>query len=234
MAIDLRIFVAAAALLASVSLARGESDCILDRCADRQPQPSLPSSVAPGNFDFFVLAFSWSPSFCERTHRSGGEQCAPGADRGLVLHGLWPQYEHGFPQECGSGAAPSRLALERARGVYPEQGLARYEWRKHGACTGLSPGDYFDAAARAKAMVATPPELASVSQDETLGASEIERAFLAANPRLRPGMLSVVCRGGALQEVRGCLSKDLRDFHPCPELARRSCRDRAIRIPAPR
>ncbi|MFY9655251.1 MAG: ribonuclease T2 [Methylocystis sp.] len=234
MAINLRIFVAAAALLAGGAPARAESDCILDRCADRQPSQSLPSAVAPANFDFYVLAFSWSPSFCERSHRSGGEQCAPGADRGFVLHGLWPQYEHGFPQDCGFGAPPSRLALARARGVYPEEGLARYEWRKHGACTGLSPGDYFDSAARAKGMVATPQELASVAQDKTLGASEIERAFLAANPRLRPGMLSVVCGGGALQEVRICLSKDLRDFRPCPELARRSCRDRAVRIPAPR
>jgi ribonuclease T2 len=232
MAIDLRIFIAAAALLTGVAPAIAESECILDRCADQQPTLGRPSSVAPANFDFYVLALSWSPSFCE-AHRDGSRQCAPGANRGFVLHGLWPQYEHGFPQNCSFGSTPSRLALERAREVYPEEGLARYEWRKHGACTGLPPGDYFDAAARAKGMVATPPELASLSRDETLGGSEIERAFLKANPRLRPGMLSVVCEGGALQEVRVCLSKDLRDFRACPELARRSCRARAIRLPAP-
>ena len=224
---------ATVALFSSLAPAFAESDCLLDRCVDRQPSPGPPSAVAPANFDFYVLALSWSPSFCE-THPRGGEQCAPGADRGFVLHGLWPQYEHGFPQNCSFGAAPSRLALERARGVYPEEGLARYEWRKHGACTGFSPGDYFDAAARAKALVATPAGLASLSRDATLGGGEIVRAFVEANPRLRPGMLSVVCEGGALQEVRVCLAKDLREFRACPELARRSCRARAIRVPAPR
>ena len=224
---------AAVALFSSLAPAFAESDCILDRCADQQPSPSRPAAVAPANFDFFVLALSWSPSYWEM-HRSGGAQCAPGADRGFVLHGLWPQYEHGFPQDCGFGAAPSRVALERARDVYPEVGLARYEWRKHGACTGLSPGDYFDAAARAKAMVATPQGRASLSRGARLGGSEIERAFLEANPRLRPGMLSVLCGGGALQEVRVCLAKDLREFRTCPELARRSCRARAIRVPASR
>jgi ribonuclease T2 len=224
---------AAVALFSFLSPAFAASDCILDRCADQQPSPGRPSAVAPADFDFYVLALSWSPSYCE-THRGGGVQCAPGGDRGFVLHGLWPQYEHGFPQHCGFGAPPSRLALEHARDVYPEQGLARYEWRKHGACTGLSAVDYFDAAARAKAMVATPQGLGSPSRDAALGVSEIERAFLEANPRLRPGMLSVVCESGALQEVRVCVAKDLREFRACPELARRSCRARAIRIPASR
>ena len=233
MAFNLRFFLAAVVLLAGVAPALSQRDCILDRCADQKPSPARTSAVAPANFDFYVLALSWSPSYCE-AHAGGGEQCAPGADRGFVLHGLWPQYERGFPQNCGFGAAPSRPALDRARGVYPEEGLARYEWRKHGACTGLSPGDYFDAAARAKALVAAPQRLNALSRDATLGGNEIERAFLEANPRLRPGMLSVVCDGGALQEVRVCLTKDLREFHACPELSRRSCRARAIRVPAPR
>ncbi len=228
------VFSAALALIGHFALpAFAQGDCILDRCADQQPSPGRPSAVAPAGFDFYVLALSWSPSFCE-THRGGGKQCGRGgAERGFVLHGLWPQYERGFPQDCRAEQALSRPALERARGVYPEEGLARYEWRKHGACTGLSAVDYFDAAARAKAMVATPQALASLSRDQTLGGSEIERAFLEGNPRLRPGMLSVVCDHGALQEVRVCVAKDLREFHACPELARRGCRDRAIRVPAP-
>jgi len=215
-------------------------DCILDKCQDKAPPvaapaqrpPPTPSGVASGNFDFYVLALSWSPGFCESATRSG-TQCEPGANLGFVVHGLWPQYERGFPSNCGGAQFPSSLALERAKGVYPDLGLARYEWRKHGTCTGRSPGDYFDDVARAKAAVATPQDLNKLTSDRTLDSAEVERAFLEANPRLRPGMLSVGCERGVLQEVRICLSKDLREFRACPEVARRGCHARQIRVPAP-
>src|SRR5215204_2400389 len=57
-----------------------------------------------GEFDFYVLALSWSPSFCEAAaERSAGR--APAAQCGerpysFVVHGLWPQYEKGFPEYC--------------------------------------------------------------------------------------------------------------------------------------
>src|SRR5215207_9600765 len=57
----------------------------------------------PGQFDFYVLALSWSPSFCQDTEergRNGGEQCATARPYSFVVHGLWPQYERGFPQSC--------------------------------------------------------------------------------------------------------------------------------------
>ena len=43
--------------------------CILDRCADKQDAPlkrndARVGRIAPGDFDFFVLALSWSPGFC--------------------------------------------------------------------------------------------------------------------------------------------------------------------------
>ena len=141
--------------------------------------------------------------------------------------------ERGFPSNCGYAPAPSRLALDRARGVYPDEGLARYEWRKHGTCTGLSPGDYFDSAGRAKASVAIPAIFANIKADQVFASVDIERAFIEANPRLRPGMLAVGCQGGVLEEVRICMSKDLRDFRPCPEVTRRGCRSREVRVPAP-
>ena len=37
------------------------------------------SSGQPGKFDFYVLALSWSPSFCQDTEergRDGGQQCS--------------------------------------------------------------------------------------------------------------------------------------------------------------
>ena len=228
-----------AALCTAAPAARAD-DCILDRCADKAPPaPSAAPAPAPrvgpmakGDFDFYVLALSWSAGFCELSG-GGKSQCEPGSNLGFVVHGLWPQYEHGFPSNCGFAAAPSRMALDRARGVYPDEGLARYEWRKHGSCTGLSPGDYFDSAARAKASVVIPPSFVKPASDQNLATMDIERAFLGANPRLRPGMISVGCQRGVLEEVRICLTKDLRDFRACPEVARRGCRAREIRVPAP-
>jgi ribonuclease T2 len=233
-----------AMLLCLAAQAARADDCILDRCADKAaPAPSAAPSAAPaspsrvgpmanGDFDFYVLALSWSAGFCELSG-GGKSQCEPGSNLGFVVHGLWPQYEHGYPSNCGYAPAPSRMALDRAKGVYPDEGLARYEWRKHGSCTGLSPGDYFDSVARARASVVIPESFVKLPSDENLATMDIERAFLDANARLRPGMLSVGCQRGVLEEVRICLTKDLRDFRACPEVARRGCRSREIRVPAP-
>ncbi len=58
----------------------------------------------PGEFDFYVLSLSWSPSFCEEASERGNSgrseaQCG-GRPFSSVVHGLWPQYEHGFPEYC--------------------------------------------------------------------------------------------------------------------------------------
>jgi ribonuclease T2 len=46
-------------------------------------------------------------------------------------------------------------------------------------------------------------------------------------------MMGIACRSGVLEEVRICFSKDLREFHTCPEVSRGSCRTRELRVPAP-
>ncbi|WP_084570415.1 ribonuclease T2 [Methylosinus sp. PW1] len=195
---------------------------------------SAPEARSGGGFDFYVLTLSWSPAFCE----SGGgreyrAQCEPGLGKGFVTHGLWPQYEHGFPSECDGAATPSRMALEHVAGVYPDEGLARHEWRKHGRCSGKSPTDYFVDVRRATESVTIPALLERPRQAQSFAPLDIQRAFIAANPRLRPGMLAVTCRKGALQDVRICFSRDLREFRPCPEIARGACRAGEISVPAP-
>jgi ribonuclease T2 len=47
-------------------------------------------------------------------------------------------------------------------------------------------------------------------------------------------MMGVDCRGEVLQEVRVCMSRDLRGFVPCGEVDRRGCRARSITILPPR
>ena len=204
------------------------------------PAPATPtqgfrprSATAPGNFDFYVLALSWSPGFCA----TGGaekarSQCAEGSDLGFVVHGLWPQYAHGFPSDCGpAGQFPSRQALETVRGIYPDQGLARYEWTKHGTCSGKSPTDYFADVRRAREAIAIPQAFQAPHQDQTWVPMDVARAFAAANRGLRPDEMAVTCRQQTLEEVRVCLSKDLRGYVTCPEISRASCRTRQMNVP---
>lgn len=213
-----------------------EPPCVLDRCQPGSPAPDsgrVAGARATGSFDFYVLALSWSPGFCD----TGGagkahDQCAVGANLGFVVHGLWPQNAHGFPSDCDDGAArfPSRAALDRVRGLYPSEGLARYEWRKHGTCTGLSPSDYFDQVRRARDAVTIPASLQAPGEPQTVAPRDILRAFSQANARLRADEMAVTCRQGELEEVRVCFARDLRGFTPCPEVARASCRASAISV----
>lgn len=187
----------------------------------------------PGNFDFYVLALSWSPGFCETpAAQRAGSQCAAGAGQGFVVHGLWPQYEHGYPSECSPASRfPSRIAMEAAQGLYPSEGLARHEWQKHGTCSGKSPTDYFADVRRAREMIVVPEAFVAPNEEQTWAPLDIMRAFIAANPRLRPGMLGVACEKSVLQEVRICLSKDLKDFHVCPQISRQGCHTREVAVP---
>ena len=221
----------------------GDPPCVLDKCLSGTPEaPARPvpgsfgagrNAVAPGSFDFYVLALSWSPSFCAAGgDRKSPDQCEPGATPGFVVHGLWPQNQHGYPSACDAGPrAPSRLALDAARGLYPDEGLARHEWRQHGTCTGRSPTDYFADVRRARQAVTIPAPFTAPTADGTWVPLDVARSFVAANRGLRVDTMAVTCRAGALQEVRLCFSKDLRGFVPCPDVARASCR-RPMLVPA--
>src|ERR1700716_454281 len=58
---------------------------------------------APGEFDFYVLSLSWSPSFCEAASErgnSGRSQAQCERPFSFVVHVLWPQFESGFPEYC--------------------------------------------------------------------------------------------------------------------------------------
>ena len=189
----------------------------------------------PGRFDFYVLSLSWSPGFCATGgDEKGRDQCRDGANIGFVVHGLWPQYDRGFPSDCGGNTNPPRAALATTDGVYPDQGLARYEWRKHGTCSGLNPFDYFAAAKRARDAVTIPPSFKDDHQARKQSPADVIRAFTDANPALRPGMLAAICERGTLDEVRFCFTKDLKSFQACPEVVREGCRVDAMSVPPER
>jgi ribonuclease T2 len=63
-----------------------------------------PRQNAPGAFDFYVLALSWSPSFCEsakeRAPNGRPDPQCNGRPFTFIVHGLSPEYEQGFPSYC--------------------------------------------------------------------------------------------------------------------------------------
>ena len=199
------------------------------------PAVAQPRNGTPGEFDLYVLALSWSPNFCETTGDArGSPQCGGGRKLGFVVHGLWPQYERGYPTGCAGGRNAPRSAIDETGDLYPDPGLARHEWRTHGTCSGLSPAAYFRAVRTAREKVTVPPPLAELGRDGATTAQSVERAFAAVNPGLRADMMAVTCQRGALQEVRICMDRDLRGFRPCPEVDRSACRFGPIRVTAPR
>mgnify|MGYP001165980961 CR=1 FL=1 len=200
-------------------------------------QPMQERRGAPtGAFDFYVLALSWSPGFCETSARgSEREQCREGSGLGFVVHGLWPQSDTGYPTFCEpAGRFVPRAVIDENEGLFPDANLARYQWRKHGTCAGVSPSAYFDLVRKAQELVRIPDGFAAARTEARVMPVEIERAFANANPGLRPDMMAVSCGRRVFQEIRICLEKDLRGFRRCPEVDRDGCRAGAIAVPMPR
>jgi ribonuclease T2 len=194
--------------------------------------PAARAEDAPGDFDFYVLALSWSPTYCALEGAGDDEQC--GVERhGFIVHGLWPQYETGYPEFC-EGAVSTRVsdaAVEAIIDITPSAGLIRYQWRKHGLCTGLRQRDYFGLMREAFETVTIPDAYDDPADDASLGPARIEAAFLDANPGLPPRGIAVTCKQGKLADIRICLSKDL-EFRECREVDADACRASRIGVPA--
>jgi ribonuclease T2 len=202
---------------------------------------ALAQRSGPGAFDYYVLALSWSPTYCA----DGGEertdpQCSGGAKGrpyAFVLHGLWPQYERGWPQDCRTadrGWVPGRVA-NRMLDIMPSKRLIFYQYRKHGTCSGLGVDGYFDLARKLHDKVKIPPRFDKVTDERmTVGVAELMADFQKANPGLKPDMMSVQCGGAGsrLKEVRICFSKD-GEFRACGrnEDQRRLCSAERMYVP---
>ncbi len=122
-----------------------------------------------GQFDFYVLALSWSPSFCEASAERGPNQTASnqttqdqqcGERRySFVVHGLWPQYEKGFPEFCQVPAPRlDRAIVSSMLDLMPSPRLIFHEWDRHGTCSGLAARAFFENVRKAHAVVKIPAE----------------------------------------------------------------------------
>ena len=194
------------------------------------PAPAAPATRADAlpvgsGFDFYVLSLSWSPSYCEAEGEGANQQqCADGRLYAFVVHGLWPQFERGYPQDCATqDPNVSRETLRTLYDIMPSAGLIRYQWKKHGACANMAQDDYFRVLRAARDKVAIPPQFRRLDGYKTVDPKEVETAFIESNQSLPAEGVAVTCDKRYLREVRICMTKDLA-YRPCPEVDRRFCR----------
>lgn len=195
--------------------------------------PARAQTGAAG-FDYYVLALSWTPSWCAQDGDARGDtRCAAGAGLGWLVHGLWPQHDTGgWPEYCTTPAPPPGRAQTAAMtDIMGSAGLAWHQWNKHGRCAMLGAGAYFDATRRAFGAVTVPGLFSRVTHALRVSPEGVADAFLAANPRFTPDMIAVTCRDGRVQEVRLCLTKALSPRACDAQLRARACRADQVMLP---
>lgn len=190
----------------------------------------------PGKFDYYVLALSWSPSYCEAARerapdRAPDRQCG-GRPYSFVVHGLWPQYEQGFPSYCQVPAPRlDRSIVGNALELMPSPRLVFHEWDRHGTCSGMSPHAYFETVRKARAVVKIPSDYLALEKPTVVTPDEVADAFIKANPGLTRANMAIACDRKRLTEIRVCLTREF-SFRDCAEVTRRSCRLDKMAMPA--
>jgi ribonuclease T2 len=196
--------------------------------AAEQPAMTESPAINPGNppaaigetgsdFDFYMLALSWSPDYCESQNDTRSQQCKIGRRLGFVLHGLWPNYTKGYPSFCSNEKLPASLKQTYA-GLYPSTSLFDHEWEKHGTCSGLPPEEYLAFSKAIQEKVAIPAAYRTPEQPVRVTPQQFKEQFAAVNPGLGADGLAVFCSGSGrfLSEMRVCFTPG-GEFTHCSE-----------------
>jgi len=198
-----------------------------------------PKQHVPGEFDYYALVLSWSPTHCATAERGRDDaQCArdDGLRYGFVLHGLWPQYEKGYPERCRTRWRPfvPEEVITSVREVMPSRGLIIHEYRTHGTCSGLRPAFYFGLARRLYDKIRIPERYQNPLEVQLVSPQELTNELLRANPGLAPDMVVITCGGpgNRLREVRICMTKEGRPRRcGADERQRAACRAGRMYVP---
>ena len=217
------------------SIGRAVALCLLiSACQPPAAESTTQAALPQGDgYDFFVLSLSWSPTHCELEGANADrQQCGTPDRHGFIVHGLWPQYERGWPEFCDSDE-PRRVPDAIVRDmidIMPSAGLIGHQWRKHGSCSGMSQRDYFAVTRAAFDKVAVPQQLDRIADRISITPDEVADAFRVSNPGLLAEGLAVTCSGRHFAEVRICMSKDL-GFRRCDNVAARGCSIPRVIVP---
>ncbi len=178
-----------------------------------------------GEFDYYAMALSWSPEHCA-IKPGDREQCA--RKLGFVLHGLWPQYQRGYPASCTRERLDADMEQQFA-GLYPSRFLYRHEWEKHGTCSGLSQEAFHQLASDLRQKVKIPADYQSPEEPLRKNSFQLKADLASANEWLAPDNITVACADGGrfLREIYICINKQGTDAVPCSDemqkRERRSC-----------
>jgi ribonuclease T2 len=188
-----------------------------------------------GAFDYYMLALSWSPTYCASpAGRDDAHQCGSARRYDFVVHGLWPQYRDGWPQYCDSDAYLSDALVDAMLDIMPSRRLVRHQWNKHGTCTGLAPEDYFALTRRLHDEITVPARYIDPGATVVVSLQLFVDDFLATNRDLSRGMMSVQCGNrrdrARLRELRICFTRD-GALGDCGANERRQCRADALVLP---
>lgn len=155
-------------------------------------------------FDYYVMSLSWSPEFCA-AHQND-PQCS--RNYAAVLHGLWPQYNKGYPQSCTKQSIPASL-IRSFPELYPSETLALHEWQKHGTCSGLSPRSYLTLSQKLKASVVMPNALQNLTKPLRVTSVQLSDSIHTFNPKISKNAIAFSCAGAGrfLQEIYVCFDK---------------------------
>jgi ribonuclease T2 len=186
----------------------------------------------PGTFDYYLLSLSWSPAFC--LGDPGAAECGGPRRFGFIVHGLWPQFEKGWPENCNVHEQVPDSVVTDISDLMPARGLVYHEWSAHGTCSGLSPAGFFALIRRAYNGIVIPAALVGTSRAVEESPAAISAAFLRANPKLSAQSIVVTCSGQQsprLREVHICLDRELNSRACSADAARGSCRSATLTVP---
>lgn len=169
---------------------------------------------AAGQFDYYALVLSWSPAFCASGGHDDSPQCSQSNPRpySFVLHGLWPQYDKGWPQDCPTRAPAyvPRPLINEMLDIMPASQLVIHEYKKHGTCSGLDPAAYYALARKLYTGVKIPERFNQPTGTQLVSPDDVIADFRKSNPEIKDDMIAVSCSGSGdrLREVHICVSKD--------------------------
>ena len=187
-------------------------------------------------FDYYVLALSWSPTYCaSKKGRRDRSQCGSERRFAFVVHGLWPQYKRGWPQFCNTNQRwVGRRQIKRMLDIMPSKRLIIHEWKKHGTCTRLGQKAYFKLVRKFFDKVLTPARYLSPQNPVLITPETLVSDFIKTNRGLSESAMSVQCGNsadrGRLSELRICFTKS-GEFTDCGRNERRQCRAKQLILP---
>jgi ribonuclease T2 len=186
----------------------------------------------PGTFDYYLLSLSWSPAFC--LSDPGAAECNGPRRFGFIVHGLWPQNEKGWPENCNVHQQVPESVVSSVSDIMPARGLVDHEWSAHGTCSGLGAKEFFALVRRAYTGIAVPASLSGVTHEVEESPSAIAAEFLHANPTLAAQSIVVTCSrqdAPRLREVHICLDRELNSRACSADAVRGACRAATLIIP---